>query len=93
MENIRQTTIKNVIEPQRVYGPLGEKRTQVSAVKFMVDCCGLDVIKFYTGGNHKYALDPILKRNQRKNCTSGVHQAIEKVVSILRRKWSNEGGG
>ena len=32
----------------------------------MVDCCGLDVIKFYTGGNHKYALDPILKRTKEE---------------------------
>ena len=63
-ENILHPTIRKIIEPQRVYGPHGEKRTQISAVKFMVDCCGLDVIKFYTGGNQKYALTPILERTQ-----------------------------
>ena len=75
----RQPTVEHLPLSQRLYGPHDSKRLQRTAVNFIEEWCGSDLLKYYDGANRKYILEPILEQTKRE---------ISPTVSARQiRKW------
>ena len=61
----RQPTVQNIRVHQRFHGPHDQKRIQKSAVKYIKELCGSSYMKYYEGGNQRYALEPILLQTKK----------------------------